>query len=208
MAAPYQPQGNIPYDTYPAGGFDQAQNKGPIVSAYPLTQKPAQFQYPAQAPAYPLTNQYSNERTNLHIPSDMAHQLPPSARPLAVLPAYIAQNSETIVMKEKVMSLSDDAFFVKTIDGREVLKISADNFSLSHKKHVCDMANNPLFTIRHEIMSIPASYYAESPTGQKIFEVVVSAVLLLKASLLSTDIIHRASSTSVPREQRAASPTQ
>ena len=201
MAAPYQPQGNGTYDTYPTGGFDQAQNKGPIASAYPVAKQPVQHPYPAQGPAYPLPNQ----RTNMQIPGDMANQLPPSSRPLAVLPAYIAQHSETIVMKEKVMSLSDDAFFVKTLDGREILKISADTFSLSHRKHVCDVADNPLFTIRHEVLSIPASYYAESPSGQKIFEVVVSAVPF--SSLLPTDTFSRASSTSAPRAQRAASPT-
>jgi uncharacterized protein YxjI len=100
-----------------------------------------------------------------------AVQLAPVPAPVAVFPSYIAEYPTTLIMKEQIFSLSDDAFTVKTLDGRDVLKITADAFSLSARKRVHDAAGNHLFTLRKEIFSIPKSYFAESPTGNKIFEV-------------------------------------
>jgi uncharacterized protein YxjI len=77
-----------------------------------------------------------------------AVQLAPVPAPLAVLPPFIAQYPTTLVMKEQIFSLSDDAFTVKTLDGRDVLKITADTFSLSARKRVHDPAGNHLFTLR------------------------------------------------------------
>ena len=101
----------------------------------------------------------------------MTHQLAPVSAPLAVFPSFIAEYPTTLIMKEQIFSLSDDAFTVKTVDGRDVLKITADTFSLSARKRVHDPAGNHLFTLRKEIFSFPKSYFAESPTGTKIFEV-------------------------------------
>jgi uncharacterized protein YxjI len=108
----------------------------------------------------------------------MAVQLAPSPHPIAVFPSYIAQRSETLIMKEKIFSLSvtDDAFHVQTIDGRDMLKITADTFSLHAKKRVFDMAGNHLFTICKEIFSFPKSYFAESPTGMDPFDRVSSCL--------------------------------
>ncbi len=101
----------------------------------------------------------------------MAVQLAPSPIPIAIIPSYIAQRPETIIMKEKIFSFSDDAFHVQTTDGRDILKITADTLSWSARKRVFDVAGNHLFTIRKEVFSFPKSYFAESPAGQKIFEV-------------------------------------
>ena len=98
-------------------------------------------------------------------------QLAAVPAPVAVFPSFIAQYPTTLIMKEQIFSLSDDAFTVKTLDGRDVLKITADTFSLSARKRVHDPAGNHLFTLRKEIFSIPKSYFAESPAGNKIFEV-------------------------------------
>jgi hypothetical protein len=77
-----------------------------------------------------------------------AVQLPPVPAPVAVFPPFIAEYSTTLVMKEQLFSLSDDAFTVKTLDGRDVLKITADTFSISARKRVHDPAGNHLFTLR------------------------------------------------------------
>jgi len=100
-----------------------------------------------------------------------APSLSPSPYPIAVFPNYIARQSETIVMTEKLLSLADDSFTVKTIDGREILQVKGENLSLSHRKRVCNMQGTHLFTIRKEVMHFPASFYAEDPSGNRIFEV-------------------------------------
>lgn len=97
--------------------------------------------------------------------------LAPVPGPLAVFPSFIAESPTTLIMKEQVFSVSDDAFTVRTVDGRDVLKITADTLSLSARKRVHDPSGNHLFTLRQEIFSIPKSFFAESPTGNKIFEV-------------------------------------
>jgi uncharacterized protein YxjI len=75
------------------------------------------------------------------------------------------------VLKEKVFSLSGDSFSVKTVEGAEVLRVQGQLFSLSQRKEVTDPQGNALFTIRHQFLSIPKSYYLENPQGQKFLEV-------------------------------------
>ena len=90
--------------------------------------------------------------------------------PLAVFPAYIAQHTTTLIMKESIFSLMD-AFTVQTLDGQDVLKINTDVFPLSSRKRVYDLHDNHLFTLRNGTFSLAKSFYAESPEGNRIFQV-------------------------------------
>jgi hypothetical protein len=99
-------------------------------------------------------------------------QLPPFQKQIGIFPAYYAQQSETMVLKEKVMSLSGDSFDIKTIDGRPLFQIKGEVFSLSGRKNVMDMSGNHLFTIRKKHLKLLSTYYAEDPQGKEIFEVV------------------------------------
>ncbi|KAL1647989.1 hypothetical protein SLS58_002313 [Diplodia intermedia] len=98
-------------------------------------------------------------------------QLPPYPTPLGLFPSFIARQAEPLVLKEKVMSLSGDSFSIKTVDGRAILQVKGEYFSLSGRKHVMDMQGNVLFTIRKEHFSIPTCYYAEDPSGKRLLEV-------------------------------------
>ena len=99
-------------------------------------------------------------------------QLPPFPKQIGLFPAYYAQQSETMVLKEKVMSLSGDSFDIKTIDGRPLFQVKGEVFSLSGRKNVNDMNGNHLFTIRKKHLALRSTYYAEDPQGREIFEVV------------------------------------
>ncbi|KAK8021871.1 hypothetical protein PG990_007009 [Apiospora arundinis] len=101
----------------------------------------------------------------------MAQQLPPFPRPLGLFKAYHATQSETLVLKEKIMSLSGDSFDIKTIDGRPIFKVQGNAFSLSGRKMVLDMAGNALFTIRKRHLRLHATYYAEDPSERQILQV-------------------------------------
>ncbi|OJD31870.1 uncharacterized protein BKCO1_4300098 [Diplodia corticola] len=98
-------------------------------------------------------------------------QLPPCPTPIGLFPSFIARQTEPLVLKEKVMSLSGDSFSVKTVDGRAIVQVKGEYFSLSGRKHVMDMQGNVIFTIRKEHFSFPTSYYAQDPSGRKILEV-------------------------------------
>jgi uncharacterized protein YxjI len=102
----------------------------------------------------------------------MAVQLHTYPTPLGIFAPYIARQSETLVLKEKILSLSGDSFDIKTIDGRPIFQVQGSTFSLSGRKKVMDMAGNHLFTIRKKHLALHATYYAEDPNENQIFEVV------------------------------------
>jgi LURP-one-related len=91
--------------------------------------------------------------------------------PLGVLPQFNAQQPTTLVLKEKVLSLTGDDFHIKTVDGVDILRVKGVVASLSGRKKVSDPQGNLLFSIRAEHFSIPKSYYLENPQGQKFLTV-------------------------------------
>lgn len=94
----------------------------------------------------------------------------PRSDMLAILPEYIAQQAEELVLKEKVISLSGDSFSVKNIQGQPIMQVKGEAFSLSGRKHVMDMNGRPLFDIRKEHFKIHSTYYCEDPNGIRIFQ--------------------------------------
>lgn len=98
-------------------------------------------------------------------------QLPPFPKPLGCFPSFFAQQSESIVLKERFLSFSGDDYGIKTLDGRRMFHVEGEYFSLSGRKHFMDTQGNVLFDIRKHLFSIPACYYAELPTGKVLFEV-------------------------------------
>ncbi|KAJ6552058.1 tubby C-terminal-like domain-containing protein [Mycena vulgaris] len=98
-------------------------------------------------------------------------QMQPYPTPLGLFSAFFARQPEPLVLKEKVMSLSGDSFSVKTTDGRPILQVKGEAFSLSGRKHVMDMQGTVLFDIRKKHLAFPALYYGEDPAGNHIFEV-------------------------------------
>jgi len=101
----------------------------------------------------------------------MSQQLPPVPQPLAIFDSFIARQSETIVLKEKVLSLSGDSFSIKLENGTPLLEVKGSIMSLSGRKSLFDMAGGHLFDIQKELLHIHATYAAVTPQGQKILEV-------------------------------------
>lgn len=98
--------------------------------------------------------------------------LPPLPHPIAIFPQFTARQCECLKLRERMLSLSGDSFHVNTHPGNQgVLQVQGSAFSLSGRKQVCDMSGQHLFTIRKQHFSIPATYYAEDPSGNKFFEV-------------------------------------
>ncbi|KAF2139461.1 uncharacterized protein K452DRAFT_337642 [Aplosporella prunicola CBS 121167] len=97
--------------------------------------------------------------------------LAPVPRLIGIFPSLIAQNSETLVLKEHVFSLSGDSFSVK-FDGSKLtaFKIDGESLTLSGRKHLCDTNGNTLFDIRKEHFTLHKTFYGQDPAGNKIFE--------------------------------------
>ncbi|KAI1495473.1 DUF567-domain-containing protein [Biscogniauxia marginata] len=94
----------------------------------------------------------------------------PYPTPMGVFTPYIARQSETLVLKEKILSLSGDSFDVKTVDGRPIFKVEGSTLSLSSRKRILDTHGNHLFTIRKRLIALHSTYYAEDPKGNQVFE--------------------------------------
>lgn len=101
-----------------------------------------------------------------------AAQLPPFPHPLGIFQNFLARQTETIKLRERLLSLSGDSFSIETYPaGIPILQVQGEAFSLSGRKHVLDMQGNRLFDLRKEHLSIPKTYYAEDPQGNRFFEV-------------------------------------
>jgi len=98
-------------------------------------------------------------------------QLAPLNPPLGVNPNYCVQKQTTLVMKEKVWSLSGDTFHIVDEQGFEVLQCRGQALSLSDRKEFSDRAGRPLFSLRTRHFSLHKSFYAEGPDGLVLFEV-------------------------------------
>lgn len=96
----------------------------------------------------------------------------PYPRPLGLFPGFMARQPETLMVKEKVVSLSGDSFTVKMVNGQPLFQVQGNAFSLSGRKEVMDMQGKHLFTIRKKHLALHTTYYAEDALGNEIFEVV------------------------------------
>jgi uncharacterized protein YxjI len=100
-------------------------------------------------------------------------QTTPSPTPFALFPAFVAQKTETLVIKSK-SAWTDSSYNINTIDGRPVFNISkGDRFSFSYRRRVHDANGSPIFTIKRESRVFqPTIYHALPPseTGARLFE--------------------------------------
>ncbi|GAB1199711.1 tubby C-terminal-like domain-containing protein [Aspergillus pseudonomiae] len=107
-----------------------------------------------------------------------SQQLPPVPAPVAIMDQFIAPQTETLVLKEKVLSLSGDSFDVKLASGQPIFQIKAKHMSVSGRKSVFDMAGNHLFDLVKEHLHIHSTFAAQAPDGRKLLEVKSSLSLI------------------------------
>ena len=104
--------------------------------------------------------------------------LQPSPHAIGVFPQFTAQRPETIVLREKVLSLSGDSFEIKTAQGQPILAVEGKVLSISGRKKVRDMQGNHLFSICKEHFHLHSTYVVEGPGGERIMEVKSSLKLI------------------------------
>ncbi|KAK4200929.1 tubby C-terminal-like domain-containing protein [Triangularia verruculosa] len=104
----------------------------------------------------------------------MAYQLPPLAQPIAIFDQFIARQTETLVIKEKLL----DSFDIKTHTGQPVLRVQGQLLSMRGRKTVTDLGGAHLFDIVKEMLHIHATFVANSQAGEKLLEVKSSFALV------------------------------
>jgi hypothetical protein len=98
-------------------------------------------------------------------------QLPPVAKEISIFPPFVARQTETLVLKEKVMSLSGDSFDVCLANGQPLIRVQGKTASISGRKKVYDVGGKYLFDLYKEHMHIHSTYVADIEGQGKIMEV-------------------------------------
>jgi uncharacterized protein YxjI len=99
------------------------------------------------------------------------HNLAPVVEPIAIFDQFVSQEPQTIVLKEKVLSVSGDSFEIKLANGQPFLKVHGAWISISGRKKVEDANGNHLFDIVKELLHIHTTYAIEDTHRKKICEV-------------------------------------
>ncbi|CAI7615028.1 unnamed protein product [Penicillium pancosmium] len=116
------------------------------------------------------------------------HHLDPIAEPIAIFEQFVSTEPQTLVLKEKVLSVSGDSFEIKLASGEPLLKVHGAWVSLSGRKKVEDAHGKHLFDISKELLHLHTTYAIEDPHHKKICEVKSNLKLLgSKATATFTD---------------------
>ncbi|KAK1995305.1 hypothetical protein LX36DRAFT_692683 [Colletotrichum falcatum] len=106
------------------------------------------------------------------------HQLPQAGNTIGIFPQLTARQSETLVLKEKMLSLTGDSFDIKLAKGQPILRVQGKALSISGRKSVYDMSGNHLFDIVKEHLHLHTTFAAQDPHGNKIMEVKSGLALI------------------------------
>lgn len=98
-------------------------------------------------------------------------QLTQLPSPVGVFPQFFARGSETLVLKEKVLSLTGDDFHIKLANGTPILRVEGKLMSISGRKKVFDEQGTHLFDIVKEHFHIHTTFRVDDAKGAKVMEV-------------------------------------
>jgi uncharacterized protein YxjI len=90
---------------------------------------------------------------------------------IGIFPQFIAQQLETIILKERILSFTGDSFSIKLADGTPILQVKGKVLSFSGRKEVSDIAGNHLFDIKKELLHFHTTFAIKDPKGLKIMKV-------------------------------------
>ena len=97
--------------------------------------------------------------------------LAPVAQPIGIFDKFTAHQTETLAIKEKVMSLTGDSFDIKLANGQPIFTVKGKVMSISGRKSITDTSGNHLFDLVKEHLHLHSTYAAESLDGKKLLEV-------------------------------------
>ncbi|OAA55542.1 DUF567 domain containing protein [Niveomyces insectorum RCEF 264] len=99
----------------------------------------------------------------------MASQLPPLPQQIGIFDQFVARQTETLILKEKILSLSGDSYEIRLANGQPLLNVVGKVLTIKGRKSVYDMGGRHLFDIRQELLHLHPTYVLVDPQGNKIF---------------------------------------
>ncbi|KAJ5630718.1 uncharacterized protein N7484_010818 [Penicillium longicatenatum] len=116
------------------------------------------------------------------------HDLTPVAEPIAIFDQFVKIEPQTLVLREKVLSVTGDSFEIKLANGETLLKVHGAWVSLSGRKKVEDAHGNHLFDIVKEHLHLHTTFAIEDTHRKKVCEVKSNLTLVgSKATATFTD---------------------
>ncbi|KAJ0333688.1 hypothetical protein COL922a_010704 [Colletotrichum nupharicola] len=107
-----------------------------------------------------------------------AHELAPAGNSVGIFPQVTARQTETLILKEKMLSLTGDNFDIKLVNGTPIFSVKGKVMSISGRKSVYDMSGTHLFDIVKEHFHLHTTFAAIDPHDKKIMEVKNSFALI------------------------------
>ncbi len=101
---------------------------------------------------------------------------------IGVFDHFVARQTETLILKERILSLSGDSFDIKLANGQPLLRVQGKVMSISGRKSVFDMAGNHLFDVCKEHFHLHSTYVCIDPQGNTFFEVKSKIACMCLAS--------------------------
>ena len=95
----------------------------------------------------------------------------PVPSPIGIFPQFLAQQPETLLLQEKIFSLTGHDYLIKLANGTPILRVEAKGMSFSGRKKMFDMQGNHLFDIVKEKFHLHTTFAVEDAMGAKIMEV-------------------------------------
>ncbi|KAJ5946665.1 hypothetical protein N7454_003504 [Penicillium verhagenii] len=116
------------------------------------------------------------------------HNLEPVVEHIALFDQFVSAEPQTLVLREKVLSVSGDSFEVKLANGDTVIKVHGAWVSLSGRKKVEDAHGKHLFDIVKEHLHLHSTFALEDTHRKKVCEVKSGLTLIgSKATATFTD---------------------
>ncbi|KAL1406801.1 hypothetical protein Q8F55_006207 [Vanrija albida] len=100
--------------------------------------------------------------------SEKMHPVQPA---LGLNPAFVRNEEETLVLRERVFSFTGDDFSVQDTKGRRIIKARAKLVSMHDSKEILDANGNFLFKLRSKKLAIHKTFVAEDKGGVEVFRV-------------------------------------
>lgn len=91
--------------------------------------------------------------------------------PIGIFPQFIAGGPETLVLQEKVLSLTGDDFHIKLANGTPILRVEGKVMSISGRKKVFDEQGGHVFDIVKEHFHLHATFRVEDREGKEVMRV-------------------------------------
>ena len=90
---------------------------------------------------------------------------------IALFDQFVSTEPQTLVLREKVLSVSGDGFDIKTTDGKKILTVHGSWVTFSGRKKVSDEHGKHLFDIVKEHIHLHTTYGIENTHRSTIAEV-------------------------------------